>query len=91
MKQKKNRGIKWTRCVASQIMGLIFLTWASFLDAAEKINTSYISITPGPSLLFKNISTSPRLKNQPDLLNSRAGFQPRIANKNFFKHEPKRN
>lgn len=52
MGQKKIQGRKWTLLVPGQIMGLIFFSLASFLGAAEKMNTSYITITPGPSLIW---------------------------------------
>jgi NitT/TauT family transport system substrate-binding protein len=48
MKQEKSQQKKWL----VQIFGLLLLTQTPFLDAAEKINTSYISISPGSSTVI---------------------------------------
>ncbi len=46
----RNRG--WVGLVACQIVALVFLSPASFLNAAEKINTSYISVAPNSSAII---------------------------------------
>ncbi len=52
MRTKMSRGGKWVGLAVSQTLILFLLSAASLVNAAEKINTSYISVAPNSSAII---------------------------------------